>query len=514
VIVRALDVAVAGVIACSAATLAAQQTVAPEQLVAQLRGDGRATAHSQLVALGATAVPALTKGLVAAQPDEVTDERLCILREIGPAAGDAVPAILDLLRRVVDYAAACDVLGELAPYGPDGSRQEWESLQLHMHRLMLKPQDTTRIQRTRERFAVPQRTDVAKLTQMLRTHHAYTVEVAAELLGRRATAAHSALPALTALLELPDPRILLTDETVPLRACAARAILAIATDGPAAERARAVLAGAPPARAEPPPLPERARQRARELVAQLANPAQRAAAIANLEALGSWVVPDVAQAVLSNGRDADEARGAACDAALALLARFGPRAADATPELFEALTTVRAEHTAEVIGALTEVAPWSRDVVPPLGFECSIGSLTFFGKPIEGTIDAALLTEVNAVEQRFWVAMELDPLCEVADLERSLIERSPLLRERALRIATGRPADARPLLPAFAAMLDAEQPPWQLVTWEGNGVTVRQESHTALIHRLAAEAILAIAAPDDPLVERARGALPAAGDKK
>jgi hypothetical protein len=66
----------------------------------------------------------------------------------------------------------------------------------------------------------------------------------------------------------------------------------------------------------------------------------------------------------------------------------------------------------------------------------------------------------------------------------------------------------RPLLPTLGAMLGAKQPPRAVMEWRDDGGLVhRRVDCTAEIHRLVARAIIAVAAPGDPLLATARAVL-------
>jgi hypothetical protein len=64
--------------------------------------------------------------------------------------------------------------------------------------------------------------------------------------------------------------------------------------------------------------------------------------------------------------------------------------------------------------------------------------------------------------------------------------------------------DAKPAVPVLLAKVSRSQPQREAVGLMGRG---HLEERSDVVHRLAAEAILAIAAPDDPLVAKARAVL-------
>jgi hypothetical protein len=82
------------------------------------------------------------------------------------------------------------------------------------------------------------------------------------------------------------------------------------------------------------------------------------------------------------------------------------------------------------------------------------------------------------------------------------------VRERALRLLTERGADARAALPALAKVMTEPQPAYVVETWtEDGGIRFGSVDSNATLHPLAAAAVLAIAAPDDPLAAEAKEVL-------
>ena len=488
-------------IVCFAAALAAQ--AGPEQLLAQLAGEGRADAHAQLVTLGAAAVPALSSGL-GTDAKEVTIERL--QREIGPPAGGAVPELtrLFLRARIGEVFNAClETLADLVPFRPgDATLTELQVVTVYSKMPVRYQAIAPRLQVQQQRLIVRLRFDrdqpVDELIAVARGRRALRVELAVQLLGECGAGARSALPALCELLEREDPRILCSGDALPLRAASARAILAIDPDGHAAERARAVLAGAKPAPV--PAVPERARGRALELAALLAQPQQRSEAATNLEALGGWVAPDVA-ALLTAEHDHDTRM-----AALSMITRLGRDAVAAVPRLYKALRALPTEDTLAVMSALLATAPYSRDVLPGLSWTFSARRLALFGRELRGSVDTDFYSAFLSAADDLAAALAVDTHAALDELEGYLESESVLVRERALMVLPARGAAARPLLGELGAMLTAEQPKARTP----NRLPV---DHDAIVHRLAAEAILAIAAPDNPLVERAHAVLRAAEGK-
>jgi len=83
-----------------------------------------------------------------------------------------------------------------------------------------------------------------------------------------------------------------------------------------------------------------------------------------------------------------------------------------------------------------------------------------------------------------------------------------LTREAALEVVRQRRDEARVLVPALVAMLDEEQPRYHSGRWVApQGIAIEHKDRTEIVRGKAARAILAIAAPDDPSVARARAVL-------
>jgi hypothetical protein len=321
--------------------------------------------------------------------------------------------------------------------------------------------------------------------------------MAVELLGRRGPAARAALPVLQALLARPDPRVLMTDRTVPIRAKAARAILAIDPDADAAGQARAVLAGSVLVPTKALVVPERARVRVEEVISELADPGKREAARANLVAFGSLAVVPLL-AALEDDHDADFR-----EAALCVLSELGARASDAVPALFELLTKWPAENLVSVMRTLTATAPWCCDALPSMWYSGSQGSIAILGHPVLNA-DQAFCNAFIDASQVFYAVMDVDPGSTLSELRGHLGSKSVVTREAALAVLRHRGAQARSLLLAIGGVLEEPQPDREVVGWMGGS---HMEGRNDVVHRLAAEAILAIAAPDDPLVAKAREVL-------
>jgi hypothetical protein len=488
----------------AAATACAQDAVDPVAHVAALADAAqRAAAHRDLVALGSKAVPALIDGL------QITDQGVVaeiagILQEIGPDAGAAVPALREVLARcdATSRYPAYMALVELVPWRPVETRVDEHWLiaacmhALQDERLRLQPD------RLFARANLPVDGDVPALVHVAGSHAAYRVELAVELIGRRGRTAAAALPVLGQLLRRPDPRILTTELFVPVRCKAARAILAIAPDGELADAARDVIDGrlAPEVPA-PPPIPDRARSRAAAVVAELAQPEKRDAAAANLVALGRIAVPPLLQALRE---DEDSAFR---EAALGVLRDLGPLAVDAVPLLADLLLSLPAEHTPAVVRALTTTLPWSHDVLS-LCRQGSAGTLKILGHAIPGPMSLDLQNEIDAALDELFAADAVDPSCTADELQSLLQDPWVLKREAALRVVRARGSSLRVLQPSLASRLDQPQPKRHWSRWQADGsVSTGSDPRDEVVHLLAAEAILAVAASDDPLVAKARAVL-------
>ncbi|HEX6812532.1 MAG TPA: hypothetical protein VF384_12980 [Planctomycetota bacterium] len=173
------------------------------------------------------------------------------------------------------------------------------------------------------------------------------------------------------------------------------------------------------------------------------------------------------------------------------------------PRIGDALVTLSAECTVEVLRTLAATAPWSEHVVFAMTMQ-SVGNLTIAGYRIEGTIDVAFLNAFNIALQEFHVAKAV-PVDSTSDQLRELLaDRSVARRRRALEVIAARGCECADLLDAVGAMLDEQQPP-EHVSERDNAqrIRTRQVDRTEQIRRLAAAAIVAIAPPEHALVATA-----------
>ncbi|HEX5054367.1 MAG TPA: hypothetical protein VFZ65_21495 [Planctomycetota bacterium] len=494
-------------LACCIAVTAAAQDVDPSALVIALQSDDtRAVARARLLDLGARAVPALIERL-ADTSEGVFDLRLAILREIGPAAGVAVP---ELVRQAENQprctTAWLSTLAELVPFRPVDLDVDSEAImRAFVGRLDrgLQFDESLALQRWTLRASFRRTLDTAALAEIARGIQPLRIEVAVDLLGARGALATSALPALRDLLARPEPRILGSDRRLPLHCKTAKAVLAITSSGDLAALARSVLQGGySPGAVKPARVPERLLRRIDELVSDLAHASRRMQAIDNLVALGEVAVEPTG-AALTATTDTET-----MVAALAVLRRLGARAAVAVPYLLEVLRRMPAEHTVEVIEALTLAAPWSRDHVPPLEYTGGVGVLTLLGVRIRGDIGVAFWNAFQDAIEANQVAMAVDPSMPVVELAQMLEHPWVRIRERTLVVAAGRGEECRPMLGQLEAMLQATQPRcFTLRVEESRRHVSRSIDRTAEVRRLAAQAIIAIAPPDDARVAAARALL-------
>jgi hypothetical protein len=489
----------------AAAVARAQDPVDPAACVKALTVDWkRATAHRDLIALGGKAVPALIDALDG-RDQFVVGEVASILREIGPDAGGAVKRLKSLCDTHTAPFEVLEALTELVPYRSEDVvfDPRWLPIALMYLHAMRDAEGMVLIARLQARGSLEANTDVATLERLARSRNAFRAELAIELLARRGPTAAVAVDGLAALLLLPDPRILLTDRTVPIRERAARAILALAPDAPAAATARAVLAGTLAPRTNRAPVPERASRRAEQVVAELVRTETRAAAADNLVALGPISVPPLL-AALRKPHD-EEFAAAAVD----VFRRLGPASVDAVPALSEMLVTRPATETVAIAHTLLVTAPWSRDLLL-LDRTGSLGSISILGRAIPGPIAVDMQNDIDQALNEVSAAILVDASSTPDELRALLVDPSVLKREAALRIVSMRGPELRALLPDLAGMLDQPQPQNHRGMWRADGsITAMPESRDDLAHRLAADAILAVAAADDPLVQKARKVLAA-----
>jgi hypothetical protein len=488
---------------CLASAAAPAQDTDATRLVEQLAFVSmHGSARDRLVALGAGAVAPLTARMGTAPADHAC-ACLEVLGELGPTGGAAVPDLVGLLRErrrgVEVQVALVATLAELIPYRGDGIEIDPEDL---MRFGLGAGRADGNWSRLLERQQFPRGLDLDALLAAAAGRRPLHVEVAIEQLGARGPVAARAVPLLRAVLDRPEPRILLTDSRVPLHRKAAKALLAIAPDAPEAAAARAVLAGtwSPPVAPEP-AVPERARRRIDELLDELeaADPARRQAAADNLTALGGIAVSQLASRL-------DPSAGAqTIDGALDVLRRLGKQSAPAVPAIAEALLRLPAAHTNAVLRTLGATVPWSTDAFLWPSCSASVGRLVIEGHQIAGTIDVPFLNAFNAACRELSIAISI-PVDGSPEQLRELLGAAWVpRRRRALEVIAVRGTECAPLLDALAAMLAAPQPPEMVMEWvDARSSRTIEVDRSDEIQRLAAAAILAVAPADHALLAVAR----------
>lgn len=494
---REVTILVAGWFAASAAAQTAGE------LVDQLRDERtRAAAQQALLTLGEPGARAIADRL--ATMDDA-HRRCCfdVLVALGRRAVGAVPKLVDHLAAQRHGAQqALDVLAELVlfhePGAPRLARRDFLRAWTH-----LSDDDvgfSVAVQRLQLRMEFDVTTSVDDLIALLPCRQPFLVEAAVDLLGGHGRGVAAALPALRQLLDRPEPRILLTERRVPLHTKAAKAMLTLGATGPDDEAARAVLAGTwSPREPADRQQPARLQQRVGELVAELANAATRPGALDNLVALGSASALPVADLL------AKATAPETVQAALQVLRHLGKDAAATTPQILEAVRSLPAEHTVGAIRALAAVGPWSREVVPALTTSANASSLSVFSTKIHGAIDLDLLRELDLAQAECTLAMSIAVDLPTARLAALLDAPNVLRRERALEIVRARGAECRVLVPDVARLLDATGLAAQVLErTDDGGHRMRRLDRTPHVQRLAARALLAIAATDDPVLRRAR----------
>ncbi|MCB9884533.1 MAG: hypothetical protein H6838_03520 [Planctomycetes bacterium] len=455
-------------------------------------------ARAALVEMGAAAVPAIMDVLEGA--DAASQAPYCsLLIEMGSAAVGARARIEALLGD--RKKATCElvwVLAEIAGHevvlDPDSRSPRW----VFNVMTTMKGDGQVAFSRLSSRSSMPRDLALEDWIEALASTNAVRVEFATEQLARLGAKAEAALPGLQLLLEVPDPRILGSERTIHLRRKAALAVLAIAPQSPAGDRAREVLAGVPPVIEAPPEVPERAAARVTELARELRHDGKRDEALANLVALGALAVPAFVAAL-----DPEDVETTA--AALAGLTRLGRTGAAAAPALYDQLGRLPGSLHPALMRALTAVAPHCREVWCAMSWGSTGSSLTIFGRSLR--TEESAVNEFRDEATVFQVAMVTDSGCPIGELEHLLDDRYVPRRERALAELRRRGAAAARSLPEVVAMLDAAQPKLLKSVHVGNTVTSQQVDRDDEVHRLAAEAILAIAPPGDPAIARAKAVL-------
>ena len=471
----------------------------PRLLVLELKhlpAKDRRVTERKLVALGAAAVtPLLDAFETAGDQDQFACRILRTLGLLGSAGGGAVPRLVKTVRkcRPPVLLPLLRTIGTLTPFRAVDVKIRGISMHLSGRRpvpgvtRIPELESFTEYHRVAERARFPLQPDRQTLLGSLQSYKAYRVELAIEWLSR-GEPQRAALPGLLRILDQPDPRIAWASRRVPLRRAAAKEVLRITTKGEPAVLARAVLNGAKPKPQRE--IPKSARDRIAELIAELGSKdkvvVRRAAE--NLWAYGRVATPALAAAL------PDLKGSLGRSAALEAIRKLGKQGAGATLALAEILTEYPAEHTVEIFEALTATIPWSRDVVPTVTYSYSLGQLDFHGIRIQGDASAAVFTRLNRSYYRLSVASTVDAQTSVVELERLLESKNVYMRELAIRILRSRGPEAAPTVPGLIAAMGSTHPQANSATWNQDGsVSLGKISRDAQVHRLAAEAILAVA---------------------
>src|SRR5262249_32613001 len=152
----------------------------------------------------------------------IAEESLAILRELGPQAASALPAVIKLLdvepRDRVSMDLIVVTLAELLPFrGRDSDIAAAAPATDICQRIMAGNRGVGRVsplERLRFRAEFPLDLELQDLIASTRACRAYRIEVAVDLLGARGAEARQAVPVLQQLLARRDPLVLETDGTV------------------------------------------------------------------------------------------------------------------------------------------------------------------------------------------------------------------------------------------------------------------------------------------------------------
>jgi hypothetical protein len=135
--------------------------------------------------------------------------------------------------------------------------------------------------------------------------------------------------------------------------------------------------------------------------------------------------------------------------------------------------------------------------VQPIVVKFVGGRVELDGVPLEGTVDVQAYLEIASAARALKAALSIDPEAPVAELGKQLASDDPFTRERVLALLQERGREAVEVLPAIANLL---RPPLRRQVVFG-------VDRTAAGQRAAARAIVAVAAPEDPLVAEAKALL-------
>lgn len=350
---------------------------------------------------------------------------------------------------------------------------------------------TLLVQRTAARCWGRPASSLDDLARQLDGRSPWRVQLAIEALAREAATqperVRTVVPRLRAIVARPDPRLLFTTQRVPLRANAARLLLALDSGTEDAKALRGVLLGEPPAAP-----PEDSKHVAsaptlRATLAAIADQATRADAMAQLEALGDDALPGLA-AALDN-----KTPPIAMREALRLLRSRAPRASTSLPHLLDAIGKVDAPQQHSLLHTIASLLPWSRDRMPWIHQR---RSRSFFAD--EQQLSIAVDPENAESVRLLGMASIADGECSFEELRDLLISEDYLQREVGVRIAVARPDDLKRLTKEVLVCLDPKRRPVPAVP--GFAILLRSsfenfDQHVARI----AELVAAVADADSEL---------------
>lgn len=473
-------------------------------LVRALGGSNSDGARAELEALGAAAVGALLDDLgTNRESTRHLSRRLETLRALAPFAGHAFDQLQNGAKQ---HQGPCGedylkTLAAIAPYRPKDARLDpMVFLSVLMGTGMLGDDArTARIALIAERLSVRIElhadAPIEDLVQLAESYRPFQVEAAIELLLHRGADARVALPVLRAIAARPNPRILLSDESVDLRRVAARAILALDPEAQDARDLRGILLGEPMPTA---PLSrthaELLHERAFDLLTKVRDKSEGDLAMRELQALGAMAVPCLMAAVRTGDPSPHEG------AALEVLALLGSDAAAAVPHLVQTACAVEPARRPAILLALAATMPWCRDLAPSLRASPASGCFIHDRNLCTGA-DPATKAQIEIAFHDLLTAAVVDPGMGTASVERWLQMPVANTRRIALRIALDRAPELRGEVATMLACMEEEvdRSRWELLTDEAT-----QQRWIRDYRILAARAVVANAA-----VESAESAIAA-----
>lgn len=477
---------------------AANEAVDLHSLVAELAGPDHGRAETLLLRSGPKAAAALAERVGADASRERAIARLAFLRRIGPAAATEFETLQREARhrplRCPDHFAA--TLAALAPYRPDSVElRSTLPLRVHPSDDCEDPEATgrrlERIEpRLRARAEVRASDSTESLLGLLRSRRPYRVQVAVELLTGRGASAAAAVPLLQQIARRPDPRVLRTDEVVPLCEAAIAALRAIDASADVPPRS----GPGPTTPASSSKVTERIGARVRELVAELADPTRHDLARDNLVALGPAAQPALA-ALAKDDTDLLSALRT-----LDVLLDSGADTSIAANELLEALAAAPKERRVHLLVLLALVAPWSRDVVLPPS-DGARHHLRLFDVALARDVDLLGFEPIREAAKALGTALEVDPGGPAREVAAALESQSCFTSLHALLAVKHRPGEFANHLGLLEKQLGAE--PLRSRPFHRLDDRTREWLASRFM-RAVAEAVLAQARPGSELAARAR----------